>query len=277
MDTISLSLDRRVYTRPFLDIARLLVHNQEDLSAFDVSHYFQGYRGPPEGAELILSEYPVQYDRRSLDDYYGEGYPALAAILRAYADEPLAWESILRALIRRGADLHARVRRDREEINRLGYPCRMASYGTPLDELFSWKEDPFAARTAADGWLQILASEGHDPSAYLREELILRAEEMHFTHSDIEVSDCDWEIPRKLFFVLGYRPSVFWDWWIDPTSPTSVLREEFKYLVMNPSRSLLKIRGWEEHWPFRYPDWSELRRRRRGRKRPRQILGAWPR
>ena len=98
-------------------LGRLLAHNQEDLSAVDVSHYFQGYRGPPEGAELILSEYPVQYDRRSLDDdYYGKGYPTLAAILRAYAREPSPWESILRALIRRGADLHARVRRHRREI-----------------------------------------------------------------------------------------------------------------------------------------------------------------
>ena len=292
-----------------LDIARLLAHNQEDLSAVDVSHYFQCYRGPPEGAELILSEYPVQYDRRSLDDCHGEGYPTLAAILRAYAREPLPWESILRALIRRGADLHARVRRDRREMNRIAYPCHIASYGTPLDELFSWNKDPFASRIAADGWLRILASEGHDSSDYLREEFILRAEDMHFTHASI--SPVGYDSPRKLFFELGDRPSVFWDWWIDPTSSTSLLREEFKCLVTTSPDSLRIARGWEEYWPFTYPKWSELHQgyvreslylrckellsqadiraakqfrrneanmaRGQGRNRPRKIPGAWPR
>ena len=300
--------ENQVSTRTVLEIERLLVHNQEDLSAVDVSHYFQCYRGPPEGAELILSEYPVQYDRRSLDDCYGKGYPTLAAILRAYAREPSPWESILRALIRRGADLHARVRRHRREMNEIGYPCRMASYGTPLDELFSWNKGPFAARIAADGWLSILASEGHCPSNYLREEFILRAEDMHFTHAPY--SPAGYDIPRKLFFELGDRPSVFWDWWIDPTSSTSLLREEFKCLVTTSPDFLRVTWGWEECWPFTYPDWLELHQgytkgelyvrcqkllenaekrgakqfrrneankaRGRGRNGPRKIPGAWP-
>ena len=68
MGTIPSHYGQQVSTRTMLDIARVLLHKQEDLSAVDVSHYFQGYRGPPEGAELILSEYPVQYNRRSLDN-----------------------------------------------------------------------------------------------------------------------------------------------------------------------------------------------------------------
>ena len=294
-------------TRTISDIVRLLVHKQEDLSAFDVSHYFQQYRGPPEGAELVLSEYPVQYDRRSLDDHSGEDYPPLAAVLRLYADEPSAWESVLRALIRRGPDLHARVRRDREDMTRIGYPCYMSSCGTPLDELFGWNEDPFVGRTAADGWLRVLASEGHDPSNYLREEHILRGEDMHFTHpSNFWMGD---DTPRKLFFELGDRPSVFWDWWIDPKSSISLLREEFKCLTQI-RLDWLRLERWEECWPYPLPLssrlyeeygpglWSsecearvkladdramartkakaaKLLRAQRG-KRPRRVPGAWP-
>ena len=253
MRTYPLSYGQGDTTRTILDIVRLLVHKQEDLSAFDVSHYFQRYFGPPEGAELVISEYPVEYDRRSLDDYSGEGYPTLAAVLWSYAREPSAWESVLRALIRRGAGLHARVRRDREDMNRIWYPCHMADYGTPLDELFRWNEDPFERRIEADGWLRVLASEGHDPSNYLREEFILRAEEMHFTHPSICSSDHD--SPRKLFFELGDRPSVYWDWWIDPKSSISLLREELKCLTQI---SRFHPETWEEYWPYAVPLWSRL-------------------
>lgn len=183
----------------------------------------------------------------------------------------------------------------------------MARYGTPLDGTFSWNKDPLAARVAADGWLRFLASEGHNPSDYLREELILREEEMHFTYPS--TSPAGYDIPRKLFFGFGDQPSVFWDWWIDPASPTSVLREEFKSLVTTSPDWLRITRGWEDYWPFTYPDWSELhlgytqeesyercrkllknanrrgakqyRRNEanmaRGQGRNRQIPGAWPR
>ena len=95
-------------------------------------------------------------------------------------------------------------------MNRIGYPCHMASYGTPLDELFSWSKDPFAARIAADGWLRILASEGHDRSAHLQEEFTWRAEDMYFTHAS--VASVGYDSPRKLLFEFGDYPSVFWDW-----------------------------------------------------------------
>ena len=70
--------EHRASARTALDMARPMAYNQEDLSAVDVSHYFQGSRCPPERAEYL-----VQYDRFSLAGSYGEGYPSLAAILRA--------------------------------------------------------------------------------------------------------------------------------------------------------------------------------------------------
>ena len=248
--------EARTSTKTVLDIARLLARSQEDVSEIDISRFVQEYRGPPEGMELILSEYPVQYDMRSTDDGNCSIYPTLAAILRAYAENPSPWEPVLRALVRRGADLHAPVRRDRGDMDQIGYPCHMAEYGTPLDELFRWNRDSVASRTAADGWLRILADEGHDPSAYLKKEFIWLAEDMHFTHASI--SSVGYDSPRKLFFRLGDCPSVFWKWWIDPTSSTSLLREEFECLITTSPEWLKVSRGWKEQWPFTYPEWFKL-------------------
>lgn len=245
-----------VNTNTVLDLARLLVRKQEDLSALDVSQYFREYEGPPEGAEFMLSEYPVQYDMCSTADDYRQIYPTLAAILKAYAIDPSAWESTLRVLIRRGADLHAPVRRDPQDMIEIGYPCLMAEYGTPLDELFAWNRDHSAARTSADGWLRILASEGYDPSVYLEEEMNLRSRDMHFTHPS--VSSVGYDSPRRLFFELGKNPSVFWDWWNDPASSTFLVREELKCLITTRPDWLRIFQPWQECWPFTYPKWSEL-------------------
>ena len=110
-----------VNTKMVLDIARLLARKQEDLSALEISLYFQEYEGPPEGVEFILSEYPAQYDICSKGDEYGQTYPTLPAILKACAGEPSPWESILRALIRKGANLHAPVRRDPKDMMEIGH------------------------------------------------------------------------------------------------------------------------------------------------------------
>ena len=53
----------------------------------------------------------------------------------------------------------------------------MSEDGPPLDELFAWNRDHLAARTAVDGWLRILASEGYAPFIYLKKEMTLSARE----------------------------------------------------------------------------------------------------
>ncbi|KAM0798442.1 hypothetical protein BDR22DRAFT_373440 [Usnea florida] len=213
----------RVDTKTVLTIAELLARKQEELSAFDISNFFQHHHGPPEALELILSVHPSQYDLCSQDDDdTGQMYPMLAAALRHYGRDPSTWEPILRALIRRGAGLHPRVRRNLRGLEESGYPCPLSEYGTPLDELFTNCADREAAKKAADGWLQILASEGCNPSAYLKEEIKIRTKDMHFTCASMTANNYD--IPRQLFYVLGDHPSVSWDWWINPASSTFSLR-----------------------------------------------------
>lgn len=204
----------------------------------------------------MLSQYPVQDDRHFIDPGCGIIYPTLAAALQAYAREPSSWEPILRAIIRRDADLYASMRRDREDVDEIGYPCKMEAFGTPLDELFRLNEDASAARIAADGWLWILASEGKSASTYLKDEFSSRAGEKHFTHPSI--SSVGYDSPRKLFFQLDDHPSVFWDWWINPTSSTSILRKEIKCLVTTSPDCLRIARGCEEYWPLTYSKWSKL-------------------
>ena len=247
----------RVDTKTVLTIAELLARKQEELSAFDISNFFQHHHGPPEALELILSVHPSQYDLCSQDDDdTGQMYPMLAAALRHYGRNPSTWEPILRTLIRKGAGLHPRVRRKLRGLEESGYPCPLSEYGTPLDELFTNCADREAAKVAADGWLQILASEGCNPSAYLKEEIKIRAKDMHFTRASMTAISYD--IPRQLFYVLGDHPSVSWDWWINPASSTFSLRQEFKCLVTTSPDSLRIAKGWKEHWPVVFPKWSGL-------------------
>lgn len=180
-------------------------------------------------------------------------YPALAGILCAYATDPSTWEHLLRRLIRRGANLHGPVYRNpsRRYINR--YPCPIAEYGTPLDELVNACENPLAAQIAADGWLRILASEGCDPSIYLQEEFSLHARDMQFTYPPHEYHPFD--IPRQLHFQFGGHPSVFWDWWIDPVSSAALIRAEYKFLTGTSHGYTSIAILWEECWPITYPKW----------------------
>ncbi len=216
-------------TKTMIEIARLLVQAQEDLSAFDISMWFREYEGPPEGAELILSQDLARYDICSADDS-DPLYPALASILRLYAQAPESWESVIRTLIRHGVDVHAPVRRDLSFLDQSEYLCPVARYGTPLDELFMYTLDPSEGQAAANGWLQILASEGHDISVYLETESALHTRPMQLTYP----SHRPWgyDNPRKPIFDLGARLSVYWDWWISPSSSTFLLREKFKTLAI---------------------------------------------
>ena len=232
----------------------LLARKQEDLSAFDVSNYFQDFHGPPEALELILSMCPPLYDIGPQYDDVGHPYPMLAAALKNYAEDPATWEPILRALIRRRIGLHAPVRRDPEDVKQTGYPCLLSEYGTPLDELFACNRDPEVAKTVADSWLQILASEDCDVSRYLKNEITSHSQDMSFTHPSM--SAIGYDIPRQLVFELGKHPNVSWIWWFDPACPIFRLREEFKCLVTTLPDMLRIAKPWKEHWPFVFPKWA---------------------
>ena len=242
-------------TNTMIEIGILLARAQDDLSAFDISMWFQEYDGPPEGAELILSQDLAQYHIRSADDE-DPCYPALAGILRLYATDPAPWESIVRRLIRYGADVHAPVRRDLTDLDQSEYDCPLKPYGTPLDELFLYTHDPLEGQAAANSWLQLLASEGHDIPKYLETESVLHIDSMQLTHPSYRPVGYDNE--RKLVFDLEARPSVFWDWWINPNSSTFFLREEFRLMAITMPDGFLIAQSWKEAWPIRYPAWDKL-------------------
>lgn len=80
-----------------IEIARLLPQAQEDISVLDISIWFQEYEGPPENAELILSQDLTQYYTCSADDS-DPLYPALASVLRLYAKIFELWEHVIQYL-----------------------------------------------------------------------------------------------------------------------------------------------------------------------------------
>lgn len=237
-----------------IEIARLLTQHQEDLSTLDISMWFREYDGPPEGAELILSQDLAQHYIYSADDR-DPLYPALASVLRLYAIDPKPWEPIIRTVLRYGADIHAPVRRNMRDLNQSEYLCPVAQYGTPLDELFTYTLNPFEGQAAASGWLQILASEGHDISVYLETESALHIRPIQLTQPSHRPMGDD--IDRKLVFSLGPRPSVSWDWWISPRSSTFLLREEYRLMAITQPDILLIAKSWKEAWPIRYPAWTQ--------------------
>lgn len=230
-----------------IEIARLLAQAQEDFSAFDMSLWFRDYRGPPEGADFILSQDLAQ-DYICSADVSDQTYPVLAAILRLYAEDSEPWDPVIRTLIRRGADVHAPVHRYLRHLDQSEYLCPLAQYGTPLDELFMETLDPLEGQAAADGWLQILASEGHDILAYLKTESALHVKPIQLTHPSYQRLEED-DNERKLVFDFGACPSVSWDWWISPSSPASLLREEFKFMAITPPNGWL-LYFWKDAWPI---------------------------
>ena len=284
-------------TDNMIEIARLLTQAQEDLSAFDISMWFRGYEGPPEGAVFILSRELAEYYICSADKT-DPLHPPLASILRRYAKDPELWEPLVRTLIRQGANIHAPVRRILRDSDQYKYPCPVAQYGTPLDELFIYTLDPLEGERAANGWLQILASKGLDVLAYLDIESTLHPLPIQLTHPSYLTVAYDNE--RKLIFNLGAHPSVAWDWWINPSSSTYALREEFKTMALSPRNPRLIMEPWSRAWPIRYPAWvgdvplgsryrkfqelAEARSTKKAKKLawvqrcegPRKFPGSWP-
>ena len=210
-----------------MDTLRLLVPKQDEMSSSDLDVFWNRYEGPVEGAEFIFNQYFTQYEEPFTEFLF----PPLATALREFGRRRPGWDDFLRLLIRRGASLHAPVR----------------NTGASLDKLFWYTETPYEGEQVARRWLQILSSEGCDTLAYLNKESELRGANMQLVHPS-------WQsLPRHLIFNWGSSPCVAWDWWIDPDSPVSLVREEFKHMALS-SPSYQMWREWEDYWPFSYPD-----------------------
>ena len=165
-----------------VETLRILTQSKDGISGQDIYLFWMIYMpNPVEVADFMLSQDLIPSESDVSDDE--EVFPILATALREFARDPSQWESFLRLLLRKNADLHSpvprfRCTRDPDEIFESLFPCRVLEYGTPLDDLFVYTSTPFEGQAAAHYWLQILSSEGFDSRAYLEEEFALHAEQM---------------------------------------------------------------------------------------------------
>ena len=236
---------------PVLDTMRLLAQAQEEFSITDLIQYAKFLHRRIECAEFMLSQY------FELEDTLAQDFPSestsvlLAAALRTYGWGHREWESVIRKLIRKGVDVHGRV--NQYWITAQGHEEELV-YSTPLDELFQFCAKPYNSKELADGWLQILSSEGFDVRAYLGEEIV-----MHDHHNQLTWQSRD-GINRQLQFELGETPSVWWEWYAHPASPIFLAQAEYRHISLDFDKWDLGIRypiPWQDRWPFDHPEWSE--------------------
>ena len=168
-----------------LECMRLLIQNQNEISLSDVNMFWGTYNGAMEGAKFMYSQGFVPSEFTLSNDEHP--YPVLATALRGFGAYPQEWGIFIRHLLRKRVELSSPVPgpwgpRFNSDYG-LRYPCSIMEYGTPLDELFGYTKIPFEGKAAADGWLDILSSEGYNIESYLEEEQALHAVHMHFTVS----------------------------------------------------------------------------------------------
>lgn len=246
----------------FDDTYSALTQSLDGAPPTDISVIFSYYMGPPEVAEKFLSQdlLPFGISDATVDTIL---FPPLAMALRSYqytgAVHTKQWECFIRKVLRRGADLHAPIPRYSGAY--MGGFRLPSGFGTPLDELFALTETPTEAKIAADGWLQIPSTEGHDVMAYFEKEMDLHFDDDQRTvPSEIGIrSDTGaYFNPRKLVYVLDdEKPSVYWDWWINPESSICLAESEFTQLLKLSHWRELCLCSWDGLWPFNYPAWSD--------------------
>ena len=264
-----------------INTMRLLAQHHDDVSEFDLTLYLLFYDGPPEGVDLLLSYSSSLLERFDITNG-SDCLPPLALILICYSRyflrenfpkndgfwqiprtalllERKSWEPLLRRIIHKGADLHVRVPYYFDHPGNYS-PFHINEYATPLDVLLEYSKTPDEARVLGDEWLGLLASEGHDVVAYLKEEMLLHASQHRMTYPILILSQGQSPALRELQFTFDdARPSVWWEWWMDPSSDIDLLDREFK--------DTIKIQyPWLAHedlrllspWPFHYPIWHHV-------------------
>ena len=226
---------------------RLLTMAQDDITADDVEKYCQTYSGPAEGAEVFLAacvhSNPFIYQS-------DEACFFLGLALRWYGRGDRGWVNLIQRLLREGVDIHANISPSTSEASSI------VKYLRPLDELFREISDPFDTNCSAREWLCMLSEAGYDVNDYLEEEIVLHSPSNFLTYQ-IQYLDFvpDVELPRQLVFNMGVSPDISWDWWVDPASPASLVRQEYRHINFNTYTST-KVEGitseWKINWPFAY-------------------------
>ena len=244
---------------------RIVAAAQDDLTPEDLFQVFNSpWSASPETTDLLLSLYGFSDEINCAD---GLGFSPLDRALCEYGSGRREWATLIRRLLRHKVDIHARgfslpdipsywIISMRWQIQRT-HPERTF---TPLDELFLAEHDPIQAGFCAQEWLLMLEEAGYDVNAYLKKE-----KQLHSSQNFLSYPACpsirfvNHYMPRQLVFEIGDNPNVYWDWWINPSSPASLVLQEFRH--MNPYYGDMYFErddSWTLRWPYDYPHWSEI-------------------
>lgn len=205
--------------------------------------------------ELLLHQELVQLTASGQDPRSNISH-ALGNILRGYGNGYLQLEPTIRLFLRSGVELSNPLCNNESKSSDIDEHRCSCSYSwcyTMLDALFCDTRTPAEAQTASYAWLHILQSEGYDVVGYLAEKIELHDVCQQFTSCETWTG---YRVPRRLSFNLDLPPSVSWDWWIDPESPTFPLRKTFKDMTMLSFWfEYVEPQEWRETWPFIGPGW----------------------
>ncbi|KAE8449372.1 hypothetical protein EG329_008273 [Mollisiaceae sp. DMI_Dod_QoI] len=152
------------------------------------------------------------------------------------------WTEIIRHLIHLGANIGKHTN---EAIHSL------------LDEVMNFAETPFESAYIGDIWLDILSYSKVDVAQYLREEGLGPPNRCRLLTLKI------WGADRKRVIVVGEgeRPTITWDWFIDPEGEAFEVAQEFRYFGRREDHWF----GWGWmgsefgefiNWPYIYPLWQ---------------------
>ena len=218
-------------------MVRLLILGQEHVEEHDISNFLEVYWGPPDGIEWLLS---TDFYLKGLDLIRGQ---LLHRVMGLFARDPPLWTNLVRKIVRQAEDLHC-PHIDSEDASPIMY--------TLLDSLFGMTWDPIEGAQVSEAWLEALAMEGVDVREFLKVEMEL--------HGENYTPPSQWDnIPQRfLVFDIGQKPSVEWDWWIDPDGPASLVCHEFRHMACSYTEGYL-LPGyytWEHAWPFINPEWA---------------------
>lgn len=210
----------------------VISYGQADLLAMKCSDFLWWLRWyPPEVFDFTMKQELVEDHIKSFEN--GELLSLLGRLLELFgATQSEGWKRIIRKFVRMGVSYH-------------DFSYRTSSL---LDHLFVRCKDPVKSRVAADAWLEILSGSGVDVRDYLQMEM-----RRHPTKPPLVC----WQFPhldytRRIIFSLEGTPTVYWDWWVHPREPGSLVCSEFG--------DLGRIEG-DDHfftsndWPYGRPYW----------------------
>ncbi len=211
----------------------MVSYGQTDLvtmSYFDYIGWLQ--YSPPQVFEYLLNQELVESCIKNLENR--ERLFLLGKLLEKFgATQSEDWKRLIKRFVRMG-------------VNYYDYSYHTRSL---IDHCFLRCRDPIESRVVGDEWLEILSSTGVDVHDYLQMEM--RRHPMkppRIRHQFPYVDD-----RRRLIFSLEGTPTVYWEWWIDPREPGSLVCSEFIYLCRNDGDSLSYT---PNNGPFIRPYWK---------------------